>query len=289
MKYKVAENITLMELLGKLYPDSSRVKIKKMLASGKIQFKGKVVTHFATELRPGDEIEIASGNIALKLTAPFKILFEDDHFVAIDKIPGINTSSADNTPSCSETLSQWYRDNSKGHTRVFVVHRLDKEVSGVLLFAKSEKAMEQLRNNWDKTEKRYIAIVEGKPEHPQGTRESWLMEDENQKMYSVKSEMRGAKLAITEYKTLENIGDYTVLEINLQTGRKNQIRIHMKDLGCPVVGDRRYGADSKYDRRIRLHSVYLSFPHPVTGRLIVIESQPPTSFYKIANKDEDYK
>ncbi len=289
MKYKVTENITIMELLIQLFPDSPHTRVKKMLGSGRISVNGRVVTHFATALKPGDEVESASFVNTKKDSAPFKILFEDEHFVAIDKPAGINTSSADDAPSCSAILSDWYKDNSKGHIRVFVVHRLDKEVSGVLLFSKSEKAMEQLRDNWDKTEKRYIAVVEGMPKPPEGIKESWLMEDENQRMYSVKSEVPGAKFARTEYRTVKTIDNYTVLEIILHTGRKNQIRVHMRDLGCPVVGDRRYGADSKYNRRVRLHSIYLSFPHPVTGRSVVIKSQPPKSFYNIKPENEIYK
>lgn len=289
MKYKVTENITLMDLLVRLFPDSPRTRVKKMLSSGRISVNGRVVTHFATALKPGDEVESASFVNTKKDSAPFKILFEDESFVAIDKVPGINTSSTDDSPSCAAELTEWYRENTKGHVRVFVVHRLDKEVTGVLLFSKSEKIMEYMRNNWEKTQKKYIAIVEGKPKKDHDVIESWLIEGEDQKMYSVKEGTEGVKYAKTEYKTLKILGKYTVLEIILHTGRKNQIRVHMSDIGCPVAGDRRYGADRKYERRVRLHSADLSFPHPVTGKKIEITSKPPQSFYEIAEKDEDYK
>ena len=289
MRYKVTENIAIMDLLMKLLTDSPRTRVKKMLTSGRISVNGRVVTHFATALKPGDEVESASFVNVKKDLAPFKILFEDEHFVAIDKVPGINTSSTDDSPSCAAELTDWYRENTKGHVRVFVVHRLDKEVTGVLLFSKSEKIMEYMRSNWEKTTKRYIAIVEGKPKKDQGVIESWLIEGEDQRMYSVKEGTKDAKYAKTEYKVLKTLDKYTVLEVILHTGRKNQIRVHMKELGCPVSGDRRYGADSKYERRVRLHSSYLSFPHPVTGKKIEITSKPPKSFYEIAEKDEDYK
>lgn len=289
MKYKVAENITLMELLVKLFPDSPRTRIKKMLSSGRISLNGRIVTHFATALKPGDVVESASFVNIQKESAPFKIIFEDEYLVAIDKIPGINTSSTDDSISCAAELTDYYRENSKGHIRVFVVHRLDKEVTGVLLFSKSEKVMEYMRNNWEITHKKYIAIVEGKPKKDQGFIESWLIEGEDQRMYSVKEGTKDAKYAKTEYKVLKTLDKYTVLEVTLHTGRKNQIRVHMKDLGCPVAGDRRYGADPKYERRVRLHSAYLSFPHPVNGKKIEITSKPPKSFYEIADRDEDYK
>ncbi len=289
LKYKVTENIEIMELLVKLFPDSPRTRVKKMLSSGRISVNGRIVTHFATALKPGDEVESASFVNVKKGLAPFNILFEDEHFVAIDKPAGINTSSTDDSPNCSAILSDWYKDNSKGHIRVFVVHRLDKEVTGVLLFSKSEKIMEHMRNNWEITHKKYIAIVEGKPKKDQGFVESWLVEGSDQRMYSVKAGTEGAKYAKTEYKILKTLDKYTVLEVTLHTGRKNQIRVHMKDIGCPVAGDRRYGADPKYERRVRLHSAYLSFPHPVSGKKIEITSKPSRIFYEIADRDEDYK
>jgi len=288
LKHKVAENIKLMDLLIKLYPDSPRTRIKKLLANGSVYLKGKCVTHFATELIAGDEIEIRTGEKRVD-PPPMRIIFEDDHFVAIDKAPGINSKSSDNSPSCAEIMSEWYRDNTNGHMRVYAVHRLDKEVSGVLLLSKSEKMMDYMRDNWDKTEKKYLAIVEGSPHPADGTVESWIIDGDDNRVKSLKKEVPGSKFAKSEYRTMKKIDKYTVLEVKLHTGRKNQIRVHMSDLGCPIVGDRRYGADRKYERRIRLHSIYLSFPHPVTGKVVVIESKPPESFFVFKDKDEEYK
>jgi 23S rRNA-/tRNA-specific pseudouridylate synthase len=186
-------------------------------------------------------------------------------------------------------MSEWYRDNTNGHMRVYAVHRLDKEVSGVLLLSKSEKMMDYMRDNWDKTEKKYLAIVEGSPQPADGTVESWIIDGDDNRVKSLKKEVPGSKFAKSEYRTIKKIDKYTVLEVKLHTGRKNQIRVHMSDLGCPIVEDRRYGADRKYERRIRLHSIYLSFPHPVTGKVVVIESKPPESFFVFKDKDEEYK
>jgi len=277
-----------MDLLIKLYPDSPRTRIKKLLANGSVYLRGKCVTHFATELNAGDEVEIRTGEKRVE-KPPMRIIFEDDHFIAVDKIPGINSKSTDDSPSCVSVMSEWLNENSKVKTRVYAVHRLDKEVSGVLLLAKSEKMMDFMRNNWDKTEKKYLAIVEGSPQPADGTVESWIIEGDDNRVKSLQKEVEGAKFAKSEYRTVKKIDKYTVLEVKLHTGRKNQIRAHMADISCPIAGDRRYGADRKYERRIRLHSIYLSFPHPVTGKVVVIESKPPESFFVFKDKDEDYK
>ena len=148
--------------------------------------------------------------------------------------------------------------------------------------------METLKNMWDQTEKHYFAFVEGTPEKPEGTIRSWLREDKEMKMKSV-SEQPGAKLAITHYKTLKNAGNNTLLDIVTETGRKNQIRVHLSDIGCPIVGDRKYGASSEFVRRVRLHASSLRFPHPVSGKEILVESPLPHEFLVLKPKDEKYK
>jgi 23S rRNA pseudouridine1911/1915/1917 synthase len=177
---------------------------------------------------------------------------------------------------------------SKGKIRTYVVHRLDKEVSGVLILAKSEDAMDSLKEKWDETEKHYFALVEGSPENMEGTISSWLIEDNAMKMRSV-GEKPGAKFAITHYKTIRQLDNYTLLDVHTETGRKNQIRVHLSDIGCPIVGDRKYGALTDFIRRVRLHACSISFPHPVTGEMITIESEMPKGFLSLKAKDEDYK
>jgi 23S rRNA pseudouridine1911/1915/1917 synthase len=206
----------------------------------------------------------------------------------IDKPAGIATSSIDGSANVQQTVSEYLKDISKGTIRTYVVHRLDKEVSGVLLLAKSEIVMDTIKDKWEETEKHYFALVEKIPENPEGTIKSWLIEDNTQKMHSA-DEASGGKLAITHYRTIRNINNYALLDIKTETGRKNQIRVHLSDIGCPIIGDRKYGASTDFIRRVRLHACSISFPHPLTGKMITVESSMPQGFLSLKLKDENYK
>jgi 23S rRNA-/tRNA-specific pseudouridylate synthase len=165
---------------------------------------------------------------------------------------------------------------------------LDKEVSGILLFAKSEKIMDWLKDHWKQTEKIYLALVEGKPKEMQGTISGWLKEGARQKVYTTSSE-EGAKYAVTHYRIVQELPSHTLLEVQIETGRKNQIRVHLSDLGCPIVGDYKYGASAHPLRRVRLHACSFTFPHPQTGEMMHIESTMPKDFLVLKNEDENYK
>jgi 23S rRNA pseudouridine1911/1915/1917 synthase len=206
----------------------------------------------------------------------------------IDKPAGIATSSIDGSANVQQTVSEYLKDISKGTIRTYVVHRLDKEVSGVLLLAKSEIVMDTIKDKWEETEKHYFALVEKIPENPECTIKSWLIEDNTQKMHSA-DEASGGKLAITHYRTIRNINNYALLDIKTETGRKNQIRVHLSDIGCPIIGDRKYGASTDFIRRVRLHACSISFPHPLTGKMITVESSMPQGFLSLKLKDENYK
>ena len=226
--------------------------------------------------------------IAAKVNLPFPVLYDDDDVIVIDKPAGIATSSVDGSANIQWTISEYLKEKSKGTVRTYVVHRLDKEVSGVLILAKSEKAMDAIKDRWEETEKHYYALVEGSPENPEGTVKSWLTEDHTQKMHSVK-ESPNAKLSITNYRTIRIVESNTLLDIKTETGRKNQIRVHMSDIGCPIVGDWKYGASKEFKRRVRLHAYSISFPHPATGKLITVESPMPKGFLSLKARDENYK
>jgi 23S rRNA pseudouridine1911/1915/1917 synthase len=289
LKITLNKQTTLLQLLQEEYKESPRTRIKKMLQNGSVKCNGKVVTLHSFRLKPGDEVEISSNTGAIaKSSLPFTVLYEDQHIIAIDKPAGIATSSTDNSPSVHHTLIQHLKQISGGRIRSYVVHRLDREVSGVLLFAKNKGIMNIIKDNWKDTEKFYYALVEGIPEKPFGTIESWLVEDKALKVHST-DQQEGAKYSITHYKTVRTTNNYTLLEVSLETGRKNQIRVHLSDIGCPIVGDRKYGATSEFIRRVRLHAFYLSIPHPITGEKIIIESPMPDNFLKLKNKNEVYK
>jgi 23S rRNA pseudouridine1911/1915/1917 synthase len=289
LRITVDKPVSLIELLKEHYPDSPVTRIKKLLKSGRIRINEKQVTLYSYKLRPGDSVEISRTGInSVRAGLSFPVLYDDQYLIVVNKPPGRLTSGDDGSVSIQEILSEFLLDRSKGKSRAWVVHRLDKEVSGVLLFAKTRELMEQIRENWKETEKHYFALVEGLPSENGGTIKSWLIEDNNQKVHSTPG-AEGAKLAITHYRILNKYGDHTLLDVRTETGRKNQIRVHLSEIGCPIVGDRKYGASDQYKRRIRLHASSLSFPHPVTGKVITIKSPMPKGFLSLKTGDEKYK
>jgi 23S rRNA pseudouridine1911/1915/1917 synthase len=289
LRTTINKSQTLLEFLIEQHPDSPRTRIKKLLQGGTVRVNNKPTTLHSFQLKPGDTVDFSQrAGIATKASLPFPVLYEDQYVIVIDKPAGINTSSVDGSSSIQWIISEFLKNLSKGIIRTYVVHRLDKEVSGVLILAKSETAMDAIKDKWDETEKHYFAFVEGIPEKPEGTIKSWLTEDKAMKMHSV-TKTANAKLAITHYKIIRTINNYTLLDIQTETGRKNQIRVHLSDIGCPIVGDRKYGASTDFIRRVRLHACSISFPHPVTGELITVESPMPGEFLSLKAKDEKYK
>jgi len=289
LKTVVDKPLTLIEFLGEKYPDSPRTRIKKLLQSGNVRINEKSVTLHSYPLKPGDIITISvHTGMSTKVGLPFPVLFEDPHIIVVDKPPGKSTSSTDGSISIQQIVSEFLKKQSKGKVRAHVVHRLDKEVSGVLLFAKSPEAMDTIKERWKETEKHYYALVEGIPRKAEDTIKSWLIEDKSLKVHSTR-ESTHAKLSITNYKTIKLMRNYALLDVKTDTGRKNQIRVHLSDIGCPIVGDWKYGASKDYVRRIRLHAYSLSFPHPVSGEMKTINSPMPKGFLSIKPKDEHYK
>lgn len=259
------------------------------MQSGNIRINNKSLTLHSYPLKPGDTVEIISGSgPKSKIGLPFPVLYEDKNVIVVDKPAGIATSSIDGSANVYNIVSEFLKDLTKAKVRAYVVHRLDKEVSGVLLLAKSEKDMEKIKDSWKETDKRYYALVEGIPGKPENTVKSWLIEDNRQKVISV-PERPGAKFAVTHYNIMETLGKYALLDVRTETGRKNQIRVHLSETGFPIVGDRKYGGSSDYIRRIRLHAYHLSFLHPETGKFLSIESPMPKGFLTLKDEDEKYK
>jgi len=291
MKITSDREIFLMDLLFQEFKGASRTSVKKIIGHGNITVNGKRITNPAFLLKPADCIEYQKYRMTANTQgAPFPILYEDEQLIFIEKPAGLLTYGERGTVGTSsyKMLLDYLRERSKGKERVWVVHRLDKEVSGIVLFAKNEEVQQKIKENWRETEKVYYALVEGKPAESEGTISNWLKETSTQKMY-ITQQSEDAKLAITRYKVLKEFPSHTLLEIRIETGRKNQIRVQLEGIGCPIAGDHKYGSKDPFKRQIRLHAYRFTFHHPVTGELLTIESPLPKGFLKLNQKDEKYK
>ena len=291
MKVKITKEITLLEHMLAELQTASKTTAKQKIVHGNVRVNGRMVTNPSTMLKAGDAVEYVKQVVKInKIKPPYQVLFEDESILVAVKPAGLLTIGDRGLGGSSfyQMMQAYVKENSKGRERLFVVHRLDREVSGILLFAKSEKLQEEIKEHWMDTKKLYYALVEGQPKEDKGTIRSWLVEGHDQKVYSVQVQ-EGAKLGITHYRVMDRTPDYALLEVELETGRKNQIRVHLSEMDCPVVGDRRYGADATYERRIRLHAYYLSIRHPLTGNLIDFKSKMPKGFLELKPGDEKYK
>ncbi len=208
------------------------------------------------------------------------ILYEDRDILVVDKISGLLTVSNDKVRDNTAffLLNEYVRKgNSKSRNRVFIVHRLDRETSGVLVFAKSEEAKRFLQDEWQKFDKTYFAVVHGNMEEDEGEITSYLVENSAFKMYSVSDPEKG-QFARTGYKVIKKTQNYSLLEVYLFTGKKNQIRVHLADKGCPVFGDKKYGRKESGNRRLALHSASLTLLHPHSKEKITFTAKIPDYF-----------
>ena len=211
------------------------------------------------------------------------ILFEDKFVIVVNKPSNLLTVATEKEKD--RTLYSYVYDYLKQknkNNKVFIVHRLDKDTSGIVIFAKDEKTKFYLQDNWDKFKRNYVAVVNGKVEKKKGVLKSYLQETKTHLTYSVND--KNGKLAITEYeKVLEN-KEYTMLSLNLKTGRTNQIRVQLADIGNPIVGDKKYGIKKDPIRRMALVANTLEFVHPKTKEKIVIDIDIPNSFISLLSK-----
>jgi tRNA pseudouridine32 synthase/23S rRNA pseudouridine746 synthase/23S rRNA pseudouridine1911/1915/1917 synthase len=216
------------------------------------------------------------------------ILYEDQDIIVIDKSSGLLTVKAnyEKQITAHQILTEYIRRGSSRSTRqLFVVHRLDRETSGVLVFAKTFQAMENLKQQWGSVTKKYIAVVHGILAEKRGTITSYLAENDEYEVYSVKDPEEG-KLAVTRFKVIKESNRFSLLEIELLTGKKNQIRVHFFEVGHPIVNDNKYGNKIKIGGRLALHSHYLTFKHPHNGKELTFEAKVPEFFYKIFDETQ---
>ena len=282
---KVAEPIELMTFLLAKMGGMSRNSVKSLLAHRQVMVNDKVTTQFNLPLQPGDIVTVNSGRGNIELSHPkLRIIFEDAYLIVVEKKEGLLTVSTGNPDETTAfSILKNHVKKSSPQNRIYVVHRLDRETSGVIMFAKNKDVQLTLQENWHRivTRRIYVALVEGKMEKEQDTIVTWLSENEKSLKIHSSNTDNGGQQAITHYRCVKSNDHYSLLEIELETGRKNQIRVHMQGIGHPIVGDKKYGAGVSPINRLGLHARLLAFYHPVTTEVISFETQVPRNFLNI--------
>lgn len=280
-KIVAKEKTTLLTLLtGAGY---SRTKVKQLIKYRALAVNDLAVTRPDHALLPGDAVTLKAEQDASAKTVQcpgLEIVFEDEDIIVIDKPAGLLTiaSATEKVKTAFYKLTAYLKERSGGKDRLFIVHRLDQGTSGLLVFAKNETVKRTLQGRWEEANKKYRVVVEGVPRQKSGKVSSYLRETKALRVYSVDSDNGEGKYAETGYEMVKASDKYALLEITLFTGRKNQIRVHMADLGHPVAGDKKYGAKTDPLKRLCLHACFLAFPHPTTDKLLEFTSQMPARF-----------
>lgn len=290
MRYSVSEPQALLDALAVLFPESSKSTLRQMLQTGRVRVNGEVEKNAKRDLEPEDAVDVAEKAVHRNLPAGLTVLHEDADVIVIFKSHGILTvpTERERETTVQAYLNAYLGQNvgqNRGKERIQVVHRLDRETSGVLVFAKNAYAREQLKEQFaaHTTERLYVALVEGAMDPEEGTFRSYLREMRDLKMVSVDVHP-DAKFAVTHYRTVETNGRFSLLEVKLETGRKNQIRAHLSESGHPVVGDRMYGSEINPIGRLGLHAKLLGFDHPVTRKHMVFTAPVPKNFKDVFKK-----
>ncbi|MFC0186130.1 23S rRNA pseudouridine1911/1915/1917 synthase [Pseudarcicella hirudinis] len=282
--FVVTQEAELMKFLIEQMPNKSRNNIKSFLRDKQILVEGQVVTQFNHILKTGEKVEVRKTKAAPEQKyRGLTIIFEDKDLIIIEKQEGMLSIATlhEKNQTAYSILSAHVKKQDPGN-RIFVVHRLDRETSGLMMFAKSEKIQKLLQESWTATimERTYLAVIEGTPEEKEGTITSYLQESKALVVYSSPNPNHG-QYAVTHYDTLKQNQNFTLLKVNLETGRKNQIRVHMKDLGHSIVGDSKYGATVDPIGRLGLHAWVLSFTHPVSREKLHFETAIPKKFLSL--------
>lgn len=290
-EYPVNKEIELLEFLYQIFKDQSRNNVKSILSKRHVAVNGLPVTQFNYMLYKGDIVQVSKEQfdrtevkkVEKKPRVKINIVYEDNDILVINKPNGLLTIESDHekTDTAYKLVLEYMSQKDK-HARCFQVHRLDKETSGLLLFTKTYELKELLSKNWNTLvkERGYVAVVEGKMPKKEDQIINWLKETDTHLMYNSNKNGDGLK-AITNYKVVKETQKYSLLNVTIETGRKNQIRVAMADLGHPVVGDDKYGTPSDPLKRLGLHAATLKFKHPITKEIMYFKAETPAVFKKI--------
>ena len=285
-QYPVKKECELLSFLLETFSSQSRNSVKSLLGSHRVSVDGAPVTQFNFKLYPGDTVIISNAPIKKKTRSHLPIIYEDDEIIVINKPSGLLSIASDKEKGSTayRMLSDYVQQKDK-HNRVFVVHRLDEDTSGVLMVAKNVKIQQALQEKWNEivSKRGYYAIVEGVMEKPSGTIKSYLKKNAQNMMYSSKKPGDG-QLAITHYKVIKSNENYSLLDVNIDTGRKNQIRVHLGEMGHHIIGDDKYGEPADPIKRLGLHAYELDLTHPITGKKMKFTAPTPKEFGALFTK-----
>lgn len=280
VSYPVEAQEALLEFLLHHISRQSRNSVKHLLSRGQVLVDNRPQTRFDYTLVPGQIVTVLPQ--ARGATLPFPVLYEDAGLIAVQKPSGLLSvaTEAERHRTAYRMVTEYLRARDP-HARIFIVHRLDRDTSGVLLFAKNEDLKHQLQDCWNTLVKKrgYWAVTEGANLPDSGTCRTLLQENRVHRVYSSKRDE--GKEAVTHYRVLARRNEYALADVELETGRKNQIRAHFSELGHPVAGDKKYGASTDPMGRLALHAYVLSLTDPRSGKLLTLSSPPPEWFRRM--------
>jgi 23S rRNA pseudouridine1911/1915/1917 synthase len=286
----------LLEYLFERLSSWSRTNVRELLKSGRVVVGGVATTAFDYPVHKGMEIRLLPRPKLMQQgginNSKLDVLYEDYDVIVVNKHEGLLSvgTDGDKENTAYHIINMHVKKQGKGH-HIYVVHRLDRKTSGVMMFAKSMAARDTLRNNWSEmvVERSYYAVVEGCPKIKSDTIKSYLTEDKMLKIHSSFIN-NGGQPAVTHYDVIQSNGEFSLVKLNLDTGRKNQIRVQMSSIGHPVAGDAKYDAKTNPLKRVCLHAATLQFVHPKSGKMMKFEVPVPSGFYKVVkNKVENSK
>ncbi|MBQ4223375.1 MAG: RluA family pseudouridine synthase [Prevotella sp.] len=278
--YVVDHEAPLLEYLLQTLQGQSRSKTKATLQGRGVLVDGKCVTQFDFPLQPGMKVSVSKSKRNNLFTSRYvSIVYEDKYLIVVDKAPGILSMAAGHSSLNVKSVLDDYFAKSKQRCHAHVVHRLDRDTSGLLVYAKDMETEQTLEHNWHDIvyDRRYVAVLSGEMEEDGGTIANWLKDNKAYVTYSSPVD-NGGKYAVTHFHTLARTTEHSLVEFKLETGRKNQIRVHAADMGHPVCGDKKYGNGDDPVHRLCLHACLLCFYHPVTRERMEFESPIPSSF-----------
>lgn len=281
--FAVREPMELLPFVIKSLDGISRNRAKAILAGGGVRVDRRIVRQFDLVLPAGATVEISKSKPRHEFSNRFvNLVYEDAQIIVVEKKVGIlSMAAAHHSFSVKTVLDEYFRRSHQKCT-AHVVHRLDRDTSGLMVYAKTIDAEQILEHNWHDivTDRRYVALASGRLEQAEGSVESWLKDNKAYFTYSSPVD-NGGKYALTHYRTLRTSPRHTLVELKLETGRKNQIRVHLQDLGHPVCGDVKYGNGDNPIGRLALHAFRLHFHHPVTRELLRFETPVPREFLSV--------